>query len=255
MSGDGFGEMLRTCWEKGPDRGLALQVIERDDGFVSIEDAYRYFTRPKEWVASEQRAVELARGRVLDVGCAAGRHMLELVDRREVVGIDPSPGAVAIARARGLDVRVGTIQQPGDTIGTFDSVMLLGGNLGLLGSRKQAPRVLESLARLARPGGRLYAVGHDPYIGMGGDHVGYHEQNRAAGRLAGHVRMRLRYRSWSSAWFDRLLMSADELARLVVTDEHWAMDSCGEPDALGFYLAVLRRKPGTARVGRARRDS
>jgi SAM-dependent methyltransferase len=126
---DGFGEMLRTCWSQGPERGLVLQVIERSDGFVSVDDAYRYFTRPEEWIAYERRAVELARGRVLDVGCGAGRHMLMLAERCEVVGIDPSPGAVDIARAQGLDVRFGTAQEPGPALGTFDSVMLLGGNL------------------------------------------------------------------------------------------------------------------------------
>jgi SAM-dependent methyltransferase len=254
MSDDGFGEMLRTCWQRGPGRGLALQVIERDDGYVSVEDAYRYFTRPEEWIDYERRAVELARGRVLDVGCAAGRHMLALADSCEVIGIDPSPGAVAIARAQGLDARLGTAQDPGTGLGVFDSVMLLGGNLGLLGSRDQAPKVLASLAHLTTPGGRLYAIGHDPYA-ISSDHENYHQANRTAGRLPGQVRMRLRYRAWSSPWFDRLLMSADELARLIVTNEDWAVDSCSEPDDVGFFLAVLRRKPGVAPAAHARRDA
>ncbi|MFC5749525.1 class I SAM-dependent methyltransferase [Actinomadura rugatobispora] len=238
---DGFGEMLRRCWKDGPARGVACQVIERDDEFVSVEDAYRYFTRPEEWVASEQRAVELARGRVLDVGCAAGRHMLELAGTREVIGIDPSPGAVAVARAQGLDARLGSVQEPGE-VGTFDTIMLLGGNLGLLGSAREAPKVLGSLAKLARPGAELLAVGHDPYAAPLADHDDYHRHNRERGWLPGQVRMRLRYRGWSTPWFDRLLLSSDELSHLVDTSGLWAMESCGQPDNLGFYLAILKRK-------------
>ncbi|NUS56557.1 MAG: class I SAM-dependent methyltransferase, partial [Streptomycetaceae bacterium] len=159
---DGYGALLRDAYEAGPRRGTHLQVVERDDGYVGIEDAYRYFTRPDEWVACERRAVAAARGRVLDIGCAAGRHMLAMTGDREVVGIDPSPGAVSVARDQGLDVRVGTVLEPGD-VGTFDTLMLLGGNLGLLGSREQAPDVLTSLSRLARPGAHVLAIGHDPY--------------------------------------------------------------------------------------------
>ncbi|XVQ13012.1 hypothetical protein ACQP1W_10780 [Spirillospora sp. CA-255316] len=44
-------------------------------------------------------------------------------------------------------------------------------------------------------------------------------------------------------------MSADELARLIVTSDIWAMESCGEPDDLGFYLTVLRRKGAALPVG------
>src|SRR5690606_11049450 len=118
-------------------------------------------TRPDEWIAGEQHAVAVASGRVLDVGCGAGRHLRAITSRgHDALGIDPSPGAVAVAQAQGLNARVGTALNPGD-IGRFDTILMLGGNLGLLGSRDQAPAVLDSLARLARPGARLLAIGHD----------------------------------------------------------------------------------------------
>lgn len=239
MPSDGFGELLRDCWESGPRPGACAQVIERDDGFVSIEDAYRYFTPPEEWVTAEQHAVELARGRVLDVGCAAGRHMLAIAEDCQVVGIDPSPGAVQVAQKRGLDARLGTILQPGE-IGTFDTIVLLGGNLGLLGSAEQAPAVLTSLAGLARPGARLLAVGHDPYAVTMPEHLAYHQGNRAIGRLPGQVRMRVRYRRWVGDWFDRLLISPEELSELAGSSA-WRLERCSPPGEGGFFLAELRR--------------
>ncbi|HEY1106623.1 MAG TPA: class I SAM-dependent methyltransferase, partial [Agromyces sp.] len=122
---DGYGALLRDCYEAGPRRGTHVQIIERDDGYVGVEDAYRYFSRPDEWIAGERSAVASATGRVLDIGCAAGRHMLALTGSHEVVGIDPSPGAVAVAREYGLDVRVGTVTEPGH-LGTFDTLLMLG---------------------------------------------------------------------------------------------------------------------------------
>lgn len=69
--------------------------------------------------------------RVLDLGCGAGRHALELAARGyDVTGIDPSPAMVAYAREqamyRGLDVTVheGSLQQF-EVTGPFDLAICL----------------------------------------------------------------------------------------------------------------------------------
>ncbi|MFC4053099.1 class I SAM-dependent methyltransferase [Actinomadura syzygii] len=237
---DGYGALLRDAHAAGPRRGTHLQIIERDDGFVSIEDAYRYFTRPDEWLPVERQAVALATGRVLDIGCAAGRHMLALTGDHETVGLDPSPGAVAVAREQGLDVRIGTVTEPGD-VGTFDTLLMLGGNLGLLGSREHAPDVLDSLTRLARPDARLLAIGHDPHTAAP-EHRAYHQRNRECGRMPGQVRMRVRYKTWTSEWFDRLLLSPDELRHLL-TGSAWTLQTATRSPGTGFYLAELTCNP------------
>ena len=99
-----------------------------------------------------------------DTGCGAGRVALHVQSRgHEVVGVDVSPLAVAIARERGLaDVRLGTLDsalQPGEQ---FDTILLLGNNLGLLGGERQGRRLLRKLARASTPGGRLLAGSYDP---------------------------------------------------------------------------------------------
>ncbi|MEU8342644.1 class I SAM-dependent methyltransferase [Spirillospora sp. NPDC048832] len=206
---------------------------------ASCDSAYRYFARPDEWLPCERQAVALAKGRVLDIGCAAGRHMLALTGDHEVVGIDPSPGAVAVARAQGLDVHIGTVTGPGDR-GTFDTLMLLGGNLGLLGSRESAPTVLGSLTRLARPGARVLAIGHDPYTGATSEHRAYHRRNTERNRMPGHIRMRVRYKAWTSDWFDRLMLSPDEL-RDLLPGSGWRLDGATYSGPVGFWLAEMSR--------------
>ncbi len=45
-------------------------VIERDDGYVTVNDLKRYFTEYREWPAIERRAMRYVGQRVLDVGRA-----------------------------------------------------------------------------------------------------------------------------------------------------------------------------------------
>ena len=61
---DAFGQ---TIWE-AYRTGTSLHVIERDDGLLDVMDAAVYLTPPRRWSAHERRAIQLARGYVLDVG-------------------------------------------------------------------------------------------------------------------------------------------------------------------------------------------
>lgn len=66
-----------------------------------------------------------AGSRVLEVGCGTGSFLLDLAERRccDVVGIDANASAVAEAKARGLDVRQGTIDDAlSDGQNEFDEV-------------------------------------------------------------------------------------------------------------------------------------
>jgi SAM-dependent methyltransferase len=83
-----------------------------------------------------------------------GRHALALQQQgKHVVGLDPSPGAVEEARERGVAAEPGSIAHPPEGIGAFDTLLLLGSNLGLLQGEQEAPAVLRHLASLARGAG------------------------------------------------------------------------------------------------------
>lgn len=97
---DAFGAMCRDYHEHGE----AFEVVERDDGFLNLPGGPEvYFTTPDEWGDLDHTAVEWAEGHVLDVGCGPGRHALALQERgHDVTGIDRSPGALSVARDRGV---------------------------------------------------------------------------------------------------------------------------------------------------------
>lgn len=208
---DAFGHALLDHLEGKP----AHELIERDDGFIAVSaGTATYFSDPSD----RQRTVaERAVGRVLDVGCGAGRYALYLQGLGiEVVGIDVSPLAVEVCRRRGLrDARALAVDEVDPSLGQFDSVVMLGNNLALFGSERGAKQILNRLRAVVPPGGRLVGENLDPYQTSDPDHLRYHERNRKNGRMGGQVRMRVRYRKYCSPWFDYLFLSLQELKALL----------------------------------------
>jgi SAM-dependent methyltransferase len=248
--GDVFGEMITDAYAvrtgAGP-RPLAggrvprpvIEIIERDDGLINGAPADHYLDEPDEWQPHDHRALRLCRGHVLDVGAGAGRTAIELQRRgMAVTGLDISPGAVAVARKRGLrDTVLATVDEYARAPVRYDTFLLLGNNVGLLESRERAPVFLHALAELARPGARIVAQGTDPYGTTDPVHLAYHERNRARGRLGGQLRLRLRYRLLATDWFDYLVCSTAELEALLA-GTRWRLISIDDRDR-PYYLAVM----------------
>lgn len=172
--------------------------------------------RPAAWPPWEREAIAAAAGRVLDVGCGAGRHALHLQARGlDVVAIDASPGAVEVWRARGVrDARVLSITAVGPRLGRFGTVLMLGNNFGLLGDARRAVRLLGTFGRLAGPDGCVVAESVDPYWTANPEHLAYHERNRQRGRMPGQLRIRVRHGAFATPWFDYLFVSPAEMSAL-----------------------------------------
>ncbi|MZE81428.1 class I SAM-dependent methyltransferase [Streptomyces xinghaiensis] len=240
LLGDPFGAVLRRCLDGGGTRDLAFEVVERDDGFIIAQDAGIYFAPPGEWPPTEQWAVERARGRVLDVGCGAGRHGLALREAGlDVLGVDSSPGAAEVARERGLDVLEARFTElPArlpDGAGPFDTFLLLGNGTGLLGTPAQARETLGALAEVAAPGAVILGDGLD--VPVPPDRAAYERWNAERGRPEGFVRIRLRDRLLVGEWFDYAMISPDDLGR-VLAGTRWDLASVERAGVR--YLATLR---------------
>ncbi len=157
-------------------------------------------------------------GRVLDVGAGAGRATLYLQERGiDATALDVSVGAIEVCRRRGVrQVWLGTVEDlAAQSPERFDTFLLFGNNLGLIGSPEAAHGWFEALRRLASPGALLVGTTLDPYLANEQAHLGYHRWNRRRGRMPGHVTLRLRYHALATAWFDLLWVSIDELWAIV----------------------------------------
>lgn len=219
---DAYGHAIRDYHEDGE----GFELVERDDGWIAPSGGpEQYFRGYEDWPDRQRAAMEHVEGRVLDIGCGAGRHARHLQDQgHDVVGIDVSPGAIEVCRDRGVaEVRELGIESVTDLEGPFDTILMLGNNFGLVGTRETAGGRLEALATVAAPGATLLAETRDPYATDDPDHRAYHDRNAERGRLGGALRMRVRYRGYATPWFDYLLASPDEMATLV-DGSPWRVD-------------------------------
>lgn len=237
---DAFGRLLQD-YLAGED---GLELVERDDGFVGAAGrASAYFTPYSAWPAHERAALAWARGRVLDIGCGAGRHALHLQQSGlAVVGIDASPLAVAVCRRRGLrEARVLDVARIGpDTgLGTFDTLLLLGANVGLLGSAEGARALLARFHAIPSARARILAESRDPAALDAPVHAAYQEANRRRGRLPGQLRLRIRYKEDATPWFDYLFVAREELKELLA-GTGWAVTRYAEGEE-GAYIALIEK--------------
>jgi SAM-dependent methyltransferase len=89
-------------------------------------------------------------GAVLDVGCGRGDLGAALARRGwRVAGIDPSPSACAIARTRGVEAEIGTLDSVRPDAASFDAVVMSHSLEHVPDPRAELSRVL----RVLRPGG------------------------------------------------------------------------------------------------------
>ena len=241
VENDAFGHALLDFLE---GRG-GEELVERSDGHIALSaDAATYFAVP---TGHQQLIADQATGRVLDVGCGAGRYALYLQERGlEVVGIDVSPLAIEVCRRRGVrDARVLSLEEVDSSLGSFNTVLMLGHNLGLLGSFHGAKRILTRLGEVVPPGGALIADTLDPYQTDDPTHLAYHAENRAKGRMGGQIQMRVRYKTYKTPWFDYLFLARDELEE-ILEGSGWRMKDLIATDGPSYAVHIQRMADGDA---------
>jgi SAM-dependent methyltransferase len=149
------------------ERGRGSEIIERDDGsFDKSSGPSVYFDPFRRWPAHQRQAMRFVRGRLLDVGAGAGRISLHLQERgQEVVAIDNSPRALEVCRRRGVrDARLVAVEDVDASLGTFDTIVMMGNNFGLLGGRAKGKRLLRRFQALTSERGRIVAESRDPFV-------------------------------------------------------------------------------------------
>lgn len=219
-----------------------LQIsVERDDGMIDVHPASLYFTTYEEWPEFQQKALALARGRVLDIGCGAGRYALYLQEKGlDVLATDTSPLAIEVCKQRDVKkTHLMSISGISRSLGKFDTVLMLGNNFGLLQDRPRSARLLGRLHQVTTPDGIIIAETVDPYNTDDQFHLDYHRRNRERGRMSGQVRLRVRYRKYRTPWFDYLFVSKDEM-REIVEASGWRVARFFE-SRNALYIAILEK--------------
>jgi SAM-dependent methyltransferase len=234
---DFFGEALLD-YHQG-DRQSPFEW-ERSDGVRIVQPLGVYYEGFK---PLESAGMANLQGRVLDIGCGAGKHALECVRRgHSCSGIDLSPLAIRVCRERGLrELHVADALACHLPSASFDSFTLFSNNLSIGGTLAGVARLLREAARLANAGARLISVNRDVSHSRNADDCRYREENRRVGKPPGQIRMRARYKGRHGPWFDWLFVSPTELTEWAPATG-WRVTHVVSGSG-GDYCAVLDRSP------------
>ncbi|MFJ1474242.1 class I SAM-dependent methyltransferase [Capnocytophaga cynodegmi] len=155
---DLFGQAILDYQQGNYTEDIKTETTISEEDILPLPYLFRSF---EEMPPLEQKALRLARGKVLEVGCGAGSHGLYLQNERnlEVHSIDISAKAVEACKLRGLkNVSVANVME---FEGKFDTILLLMNGAGMCGRLKQMGTFLAKIKSLLAPNGQILTDSSD----------------------------------------------------------------------------------------------
>lgn len=150
---DLFGKAILDYQTNNNPEDLITETSISEEDEMSVAYLFRnYNEMPK----IEQKALQLAKGKTLDVGCGAGSHSLTLQNDRnlDVTSIDISENSIQTCKLRGLkNARVQDVMTLKNE--KFDTILLLMNGTGIFGTLQGTPIFLQKLKSLLNPNGQI----------------------------------------------------------------------------------------------------
>ncbi|MDI9311794.1 MAG: class I SAM-dependent methyltransferase [Limnohabitans sp.] len=153
---DLFGKAILDYQTNKDPRNLITETNISEPDEMSVAYLFRNY---KEMPKLEQKALQLCKGKVLDVGCGAGSHSLYLQEKGFcVTAIDISPNAIEACKLRGIKKSV--VKNILDLDSTneeskFDTILLLMNGTGIFGTLKDVSKYLQKLKSLLTDNGQI----------------------------------------------------------------------------------------------------
>ena len=150
---DLFGKAILDYQTNNAPEDLITETTISEEDEMSVAYLFRSYD---EMPQMEQKALQLAKGKILDVGCGAGSHSLSLQNERNlaVTSIDISANAIQACTLRGLkNAKIQDVLTLENE--KYDTILLVMNGAGMCGKLKNIPNFLLKLKSLLNPGGQI----------------------------------------------------------------------------------------------------
>ena len=152
-----MGRAIAEYWKtKTADRLRVFSPMFEEDE-IPLTTLFRSYEDMPE---IERKALDMAKGRILDVGAGAGCHSLVLQKRGlDVTAIDISPLSVETMKEREVKK---VIEQNFFTLeGLYDTILMLMNGIGIVGTLERMPEFFRQLDKILAPGGQVLCDSSD----------------------------------------------------------------------------------------------
>ena len=154
---DPMGRAIADYWKyKKADRLRVFSPMFEEDE-IPLTTLFRKYKNMPE---IEKKALDMAKGRTLDVGAGSGCHSLVLQEKGiDVTAIDISPLSVETMKERGVK---NALEQDFFTLeGQYDTIIMLMNGIGIVGTLDRLPMFFRQLDKILAPGGQVLCDSSD----------------------------------------------------------------------------------------------
>ena len=231
---DPIGRAISDYFTTGKAAKLRVfsPMFEEDE--IPVPTLFRTF---EEMPETERKALDLAKGRTLDVGAGSGCHSLVLQQCGiDVTAIDISHLSVLTMRQRGVKK---VLEQDFFTLtGQFDTILMLMNGIGIVGTLERLPAFFKHLDNILAPGGQLLCDSSDiSYVYENEEGVIEYPLDVA---YFGELRYMMRYKDSIGEPFSWLYIDANTLKR-IAEENGYSFEVITEGEHYD-YLAKITKK-------------
>ncbi len=205
---DPMGRAIADYFEKGKAAKLRVFSSQFDEDEIPVQHLFRTFDQMS---SLEQKALLMAKGKILDCGAGSGCHALALQDMgKEVDAIDISPLSVEVMEKRGVQnvSQVDLFNHP--AVQKYDTVLMLMNGSGIIGKIGNMGMFFTKMKQILKPGGVVYMDSSDLKF-LFEDEDGSYVVD-LAGDYYGEVDFRMQYKQVKGDTFDWLYIDFQTLS-------------------------------------------